>query len=189
MSEAVIIGWERCSWRRNRSSSGCEGPPGRVHGAGLSYAVVGGNAVAEWVARVDDEAVRNTRDVDVLVRRADFAAVRAALEAAASLPATARRGRFHRWSARQTERRSASSLRRRKGAADRRISLPELEESATRGRVPGSGAFGLGAHEAHVLASERPRPLARYDPGGTHRCDLACAFAATACRAFAELAR
>ncbi len=53
-----------------------------LDGAGLSYAVVGGNAVAEWVARVDDEAVRNTRDVDVLVRRADFAAVRAALEAA-----------------------------------------------------------------------------------------------------------
>ena len=44
--------------------------------------MVGGNAVAEWVARVDDEAVRNTRDVDLLVRRADFVAARAALEAA-----------------------------------------------------------------------------------------------------------
>jgi predicted nucleotidyltransferase len=49
--------------------------------AGLPYAVVGGNAVAEWVARVDEEAVRNTRDVDILVRRADFAAVRTTLEA------------------------------------------------------------------------------------------------------------
>jgi hypothetical protein len=48
--------------------------------AGVAYAVVGGNAVAEWVARVDEDAVRNTRDVDLLVRRADLPAVRAALE-------------------------------------------------------------------------------------------------------------
>jgi hypothetical protein len=50
--------------------------------AGVAYAVVGGNAVAEWVARVDEDAVRNTRDVDLLIRRGDFGAVRAALEAA-----------------------------------------------------------------------------------------------------------
>jgi hypothetical protein len=53
-----------------------------LEGAGVPYAVAGGNAVAEWVARIDDEAVRNTRDVDLLVRRADFAAARSALEAA-----------------------------------------------------------------------------------------------------------
>ncbi len=40
--------------------------------AGIRYAVVGGNAVAAWVARVDAEAVRNTKDVDLLVRREDF---------------------------------------------------------------------------------------------------------------------
>jgi len=50
--------------------------------AHVPYAVVGGNAVAEWVARIDDEAVRNTRDFEILVRRADFAAARSALEAA-----------------------------------------------------------------------------------------------------------
>jgi hypothetical protein len=48
--------------------------------AGVSYVVVGGNAVASWVARVDQEAVRNTKDVDVLVRRQDFARVIAALQ-------------------------------------------------------------------------------------------------------------
>jgi len=31
--------------------------------AGIPYAVVGGNAVAAWVARVDKAAVRNTQDV------------------------------------------------------------------------------------------------------------------------------
>jgi len=49
--------------------------------AGVPYAVAGGNAVAEWVGRVDEEAVRNTRDVDLLIRRIDLPAARAALEA------------------------------------------------------------------------------------------------------------
>lgn len=40
--------------------------------AGVPYVVIGGNAVAAWVARVDAEAVRNTKDVDLLVRRQDF---------------------------------------------------------------------------------------------------------------------
>jgi hypothetical protein len=38
-----------------------------LNGAGVPYAVVGGNAVASWVATVDEGAVRNTRDVDLLV--------------------------------------------------------------------------------------------------------------------------
>ena len=40
--------------------------------AGIPCVVIGGNAVAAWVARVDREAVRNTKDVDLLVRRQDF---------------------------------------------------------------------------------------------------------------------
>lgn len=48
--------------------------------ARVPYAVVGGNAVAAWVARVDEGAVRNTRDVDVLLRRHDLPAARVALE-------------------------------------------------------------------------------------------------------------
>lgn len=50
--------------------------------ANIPYAVAGGNAVALWVSRVDESAVRNTRDVDVLLRRQDFEAAKAALEAA-----------------------------------------------------------------------------------------------------------
>lgn len=48
--------------------------------AGVQYAVAGGNAVAAWVSTVDEEAVRNTADVNILVRRPDFASVKAALE-------------------------------------------------------------------------------------------------------------
>jgi hypothetical protein len=50
--------------------------------AGVPYAVAGGNAVAEWVGRMDEDAVRTTRDVDLLIRRSDLPAARAALETA-----------------------------------------------------------------------------------------------------------
>jgi hypothetical protein len=42
--------------------------------AGVPYAVAGGNAVAAWVSRVDEAAVRNTQDVDILIRRHDLPA-------------------------------------------------------------------------------------------------------------------
>lgn len=48
--------------------------------AGIPYAVAGGNAVAAWVARVDEDAVRNTNDVDILVRRSDFDAIKQTLQ-------------------------------------------------------------------------------------------------------------
>ena len=48
--------------------------------AGIAYAVVGGNAVAAWVGRVDLSAVRFTQDVDLLIRRSDLEATKAALE-------------------------------------------------------------------------------------------------------------
>src|SRR5215467_5514017 len=47
--------------------------------AGIPYAVVGGNAVAAWVSRVDEAAVRNTQDVDLLLRRCDLDAATTAL--------------------------------------------------------------------------------------------------------------
>jgi hypothetical protein len=53
-----------------------------LEAAGVPYAVVGGNAVAAWVARVDPAAVRNTQDVDLLLRRADLDAAAKALLAA-----------------------------------------------------------------------------------------------------------
>ena len=52
-----------------------------LEAAGIPYAVAGGNAIALWVSRVDVSAVRNTSDVDLLVRRADLEAIRAALAA------------------------------------------------------------------------------------------------------------
>src|SRR6516162_11052235 len=53
-----------------------------LNAAGIPYAFVGGHAVASWVASVDEGAVRNTRDIDLRVRRDDLPALTAALEKA-----------------------------------------------------------------------------------------------------------
>ena len=84
MSDAAITlgGWERALMAAEKVKQRLLRATGALDKAGVPYAVAGGNAVAEWVGRVDEDAVRTTRDVDLLVRRADFAAVKAALEAA-----------------------------------------------------------------------------------------------------------
>ncbi len=50
--------------------------------AKVPYAVAGGNAVAAWVARMDETAVRNTQGVDILLRRGDLETAKNALAAA-----------------------------------------------------------------------------------------------------------
>ncbi len=50
--------------------------------AGIEYAVVGGNAVAAWVSRIDRTATRNTRDVNLLLRRDDLDAAKKAFASA-----------------------------------------------------------------------------------------------------------
>lgn len=76
------IGWERALLAAEKVKERLRRATKALDDAGVPYAVVGGNAVAEWVARADEGAVRNTRDVDLLVRRSDLPAVRTALEAA-----------------------------------------------------------------------------------------------------------
>lgn len=44
----------------------------------VPFAFVGGQAVAMWVATVEPAAVRTTKDVDLLIRREDLSAARAA---------------------------------------------------------------------------------------------------------------
>ena len=78
---ARINGWERALMAAERVKERMRRATRALDEAGVPYAVVGGNAVAEWVGRVDPEAVRNTRDVDILIRRPDMAAARSALEA------------------------------------------------------------------------------------------------------------
>lgn len=82
MADAIVepIGWERALMAAEKVKERLRRATKALDTAGVPYAVAGGNAVAEWVARVDEEAVRNTRDVDLLIRRTDLTAARAALE-------------------------------------------------------------------------------------------------------------
>jgi Uncharacterised nucleotidyltransferase len=83
MAEAAVepIGWERALMAAEKVKERLRRATRALDAAGVPYAVVGGNAVAEWVGRIDEDAVRNTRDVDILIRRPDFLAARACLEA------------------------------------------------------------------------------------------------------------
>jgi hypothetical protein len=49
---------------------------------GVPFAFVGGQAVAMWVATIDPAAIRTTKDVDILIRRADLPQARKAALAA-----------------------------------------------------------------------------------------------------------
>src|SRR5581483_7405094 len=75
-------GWERAMMASEKVKERLRRATAALGQAGIAYAVVGGNAVAEWVGRVDEGAVRNTKDVDILIRRDDLEKVKAALESA-----------------------------------------------------------------------------------------------------------
>jgi len=81
-SVAIPSGWERAALAAEKVKERLQRSTAALEKAGVAYAVVGGNAVAEWVGRVDEDAVRNTRDVDILIRRGDLEAAKAALEPA-----------------------------------------------------------------------------------------------------------
>ena len=76
------VSWHRMKQGIEQVRQRLERAAAALTAAGVPYAVVGGNAVAAWVSRVDTAAVRNTRDVDILLRRADLARAQVALEAA-----------------------------------------------------------------------------------------------------------
>jgi hypothetical protein len=73
--ERMVRAVERVRDRLSRATSSLDA-------AGVPYAVVGGNAVAAWVATVDEAAVRNTQDVNLLIRRTDLETVKIVLATA-----------------------------------------------------------------------------------------------------------
>ena len=70
--DRIVSAVEKVRERLRRAAAALEA-------AGVAYAVIGGNAVAAWVGEVDEAAVRNTQDVDILLRRGDLEAAKAAL--------------------------------------------------------------------------------------------------------------
>lgn len=73
------VSWERMVGAVEKVRQRLERAVAALESAGIAYAVVGGNAVAAWVSRVDEAAVRNTQDVDILLARDTLPAAIAAM--------------------------------------------------------------------------------------------------------------
>jgi hypothetical protein len=76
------VSWERMIRAVEKVRERLRRAVAAMEAAGIPYAVAGGNAVAAWVSRVDEAAVRNTQDVDILLRRSDLPAATEALNKA-----------------------------------------------------------------------------------------------------------
>ena len=76
------VSWERMIRAVEKVRDRLQRAVAALSRARVAHAVAGGNAVAAWVSRVDEAAVRNTQDVDILLRREDLPAAQAALAAA-----------------------------------------------------------------------------------------------------------
>jgi hypothetical protein len=74
--------WQRMERAVEKVQERLERTATTLEQAGIPYAIIGGNAVRAWVAQADEAAVRTTRDVDILLRRADWPAAVAAMQAA-----------------------------------------------------------------------------------------------------------
>ena len=79
------VSWERMIRAVEKVRQRLQRAVSALEDAGVPYALTGGNAVAAWVSRVDESAVRNTQDVDLLLRRGDLDAATVALEQAGFL--------------------------------------------------------------------------------------------------------
>lgn len=73
--------WERYLMALDDVTNRLERIAAALEGAGIAYGLVGGQAVALWVATRDPAAVRTTKDVDLLLRREDLPQARAAATA------------------------------------------------------------------------------------------------------------
>ena len=74
--------WERIARAVDKVKERLRRVAQALDAADLPYAVVGGNAVQLWVAQVDESAVRNTRDVDIILKRDNLPEAIRALEQA-----------------------------------------------------------------------------------------------------------
>src|SRR5450755_3450469 len=70
--------WERYVMAIDKLTDRLNRITGALTKMGVPYALVGGQAVILWVSTKDPAAVRTTKDVDILIRRADLPKARAA---------------------------------------------------------------------------------------------------------------
>ncbi|HEX5471671.1 MAG TPA: nucleotidyltransferase family protein [Lacipirellulaceae bacterium] len=162
------LSWERIIGAVERVRARLDRAVAALDEAGIPYAVIGGHAVAAWVSRVDEAAVRNTQDVDILLRRDDLERAKVALSALGFVfrhddgvdmflggPKAKARDAIHivfsGEKVNQTMRPSARYERSR------------YNRSVSRGRYR-----AVDTHEPHLLSTERPGPFARHDRRRPH---------------------
>src|SRR6267378_2021522 len=76
------VSWERMIRAVEKVRERLRRAVAALEAAGVPYAIAGGNAVAAWVSRIDEAAVRNTQDVDILLRSSDLPVATEALNKA-----------------------------------------------------------------------------------------------------------
>lgn len=74
--------WERTATAVEKVRERLRRAAAALEAANIPYAVADGNAVAAWVGEVDEAAVRNTQDVELLLRRDDLQRAKLAFAAA-----------------------------------------------------------------------------------------------------------
>jgi hypothetical protein len=84
MKQALLqdVSWERMISAVERVRGRLLRATAALERAEIPYAVIGGNAIAAWVSRVDEAAVRNTKAVDLLLQRENLPAAIRTLESA-----------------------------------------------------------------------------------------------------------
>ena len=135
--------WKGWSWPWKKCANDCGESTAALEAAGIPYAVIGGNAVAAWVSKVDPGAARNTVDVDIMVNRADFDAVKTALANAG----------FHHL--RVAGRRTCFSTARTAGRAMRCIFCLQAKRCGRNTPQPRPTWRRSNQHEAHKLLALR----------------------------------
>lgn len=81
-TESPADPWLRHVMAIERVTERMERIVGALESASVPYALIGGQAVAVWVGSRDPAATRTTKDVDILLRKEDLPAARAAALAA-----------------------------------------------------------------------------------------------------------
>jgi hypothetical protein len=74
--------WEKYLMALDKVTERLQRITAALEAASVPFALVGGQAVALWIATKDPAAVRTTKDVDILLRREDLPQARAAAAAA-----------------------------------------------------------------------------------------------------------
>ena len=138
------ISWERMIRAVEKVRARLDRAVAALEGAGIPYAVAGGNAVAAWVSRVDEAAVRNTQDVDILLRR-DRSGASQIRPCGCRLCLSPREERRHvsRWPQRKGPGRDSRRLRRRESDARYLAAIARCDRS---GRSRAVSSSSISSH-------------------------------------------